>query len=255
MSDTSRKTSNKHSTTKSTSGFTISTTLAAPIILSVLVYYLLIMSPHRNALLEPSRHEYPGDSVLPGAAMVYDQTIDIPDTQPSVVFPWLLQLGAQRAGWYLPFSVENLLPERMRASRVIEPKWTSLAIGQRVPDFQLPYFDKEVPEFELVALHDSTSERDADDDGDGELHAVWKSERYGCVFTWTQMVRRARSHDEMNRGEGSGAIVHLRFRGAIQSTGIKRALIVWGGEKMDWASTAPMLAGIRDRVLMMRKKS
>ena len=45
-----------------------------------------------------------GDDIIPDANMVFDRGRDIA-APPEAVWPWLLQLGKRRAGWYAPRSV------------------------------------------------------------------------------------------------------------------------------------------------------
>jgi hypothetical protein len=212
---------------------------------------LTLLQSHRTAssldLLGPKllkmneRVVYPGDAVIPDANMIYDQTITIPSRTHEQCFPWLLQLGCGRAGWYLPFWVEKwLIPESARASRTVRQRWMQLKVGDRVADYKMPLFDKEQPEFEVIEI---------DSDRDSEQRSlVYRSERYGAVFSWTLMARSVESPS------GQGTVVHLRFRGKIAATGLKAKLIVRGGGWMDYLSTAPMLAGLRDRVLAMTKE-
>ena len=42
-------------------------------------------------------------------------------------------------------------------------------------------------------------------------------------------------------------LLHLRFRGKIAATGLKRRVLVWGGGVLDHITTAPMLAGLAER--------
>ena len=43
----------------------------------------------------------PGDDLVPRADVVMDRAFDLP-APPEVVWPWFVQLGKKRAGWYLP---------------------------------------------------------------------------------------------------------------------------------------------------------
>lgn len=54
---------------------------------------------------------------------------------PAQVWPWIVQLGKQRAGWYLTRSVERFMPPRRRAIRSIDPRWQTLVIGDVIPDY------------------------------------------------------------------------------------------------------------------------
>ena len=201
--------------------------------------------------------QYPGDDVISGANMIYDQFITIPGCTPADVFPWLAQVGAGRAGWYLPFWIEDLLvPTKSCASRTICKEWTDLRAGSRVYDYKMPFVDSEPPGFDVVHISPSSSESHGDDQS-AEQYLVYRSERYGCVFTWTLMARKDNSL-ENGQTENSSAEpatkVHLRFRGQIQSTGWKRNMIVWGGGVMDYLTTVPMLSGLRDRAIAAKKK-
>lgn len=67
---------------------------------------------------------------------------------------------------------------------------------------------------------------------------VYESERYGTIFTWALILEPK---------DGGATDLRLRFRGRIQRTGWQRKLLVFGGGFMDWATTAPMLAGLKER--------
>ena len=77
---------------------------------------------------------HPRDDVIPSAQMVHNQyrTIKAPA---AAIFPWLIQLGARRGGWYLPSRYEKLLPPSWRASQTIDPTFQQLKVGDRVPDY------------------------------------------------------------------------------------------------------------------------
>ena len=169
---------------------------------------------------------YPGDNVLPDAIMVFDQTRPIQAT-PAEIFPWLLQVGKSRGGWYLPHRYERFLPSSWHASRSINPSWQNLKVGDIVPDY-----GSSTDVFEVVSI-------------DSPRSLVYKTERYGAWFTWTLMV-----HDQgMDQKTGKHlSIVHLRFRGRIAAKGLKRRCILKGGHFLDHITTAPMLAGLKERV-------
>ena len=56
----------------------------------------------------------PGDRVLPRADPVMDRHLDLAGPVEEV-WPWLEQLGKDRAGWYLPRAVERFVPPGRRA--------------------------------------------------------------------------------------------------------------------------------------------
>ncbi|MEH3034604.1 MAG: hypothetical protein PGN07_11385 [Aeromicrobium erythreum] len=76
----------------------------------------------------------PGDDVVPDATVVMDTAFDVP-APPSEVWPWFVQLGKRRAGWYLPHRVEALVPRRRRALRHLDPVLADLRVGDTIPDW------------------------------------------------------------------------------------------------------------------------
>ena len=75
-----------------------------------------------------------GDNIVPAADVVMDRAFTLPG-DPDAVWPWLEQLGKQRAGWYLPARLEALLPATRRASHSINAQWLNLGSGDVIPDY------------------------------------------------------------------------------------------------------------------------
>jgi hypothetical protein len=71
----------------------------------------------------------PGDTFLPRAQFKATRAIDI-DAPPGTVWPWLVQIGCLRAGWYSNDLLDNLA--RPSATTVI-PDLQQLQVGQWVP--------------------------------------------------------------------------------------------------------------------------
>lgn len=95
----------------------------------------------------------PGDGVV-GDAMAVDTrgiTIDAP---PEKVWPWLVQMGYGRAGWY---SYDRLDMDRPSADAIV-PEWQSLAVGDRLPTDPNGGFEVRSvePERSLVVAADGT---------------------------------------------------------------------------------------------------
>lgn len=90
------------------------------------------------AAVEPTAGEVsdamPGDDLVPGASVVMDRAFTVPG-EPAAVWPWIVQLGKRRAGWYLPRVVERVVPRSRRAARSIDPRWQRLAVGDVIPDY------------------------------------------------------------------------------------------------------------------------
>jgi hypothetical protein len=166
----------------------------------------------------------PGDELIPDADMVFDRVSTI-DAGPEQIWPWLIQLGKQRAGWYLPASVERVIPSRRRATRRVDPRWQVLRVGDRIPDYGGRH-----EYLEVVSI-------------DPERALVYRSERRGAQFTWALLLEP--------RGQGTTAL-RLRFRGRLRSTGYQRRAIVAAGGFLDWATASLMLAGLRERLAAHR---
>lgn len=75
----------------------------------------------------------PGDELV-AADVVMDRGFDLP-VPPEQVWPWLVQLGKRRAGWYLPAYVERLVPPSRRALRHLEPRFLQHEVGDVIPDW------------------------------------------------------------------------------------------------------------------------
>ena len=135
-------------------------------------------------------------------------------------------------GWYTPQSWERYLPRSFHASRSINPEWQQLKPGDRVDDYGFS-----VDDYFIVS------------DVQPERALVYQSDRYGASFSWSLIL-----HDLSQGGPGAtpSTLVHLRFRGKIAATGLKRRLLVWGGGVLDHLTTAPMLAGLAERAEQSR---
>jgi hypothetical protein len=104
---------------------------------------------------------YPGDNLVPDATITIDRWLDF-DAPPAEVWPWLVQLGKRRAGWYMPRAVERLIPAGRRAARTLVPAYQQVEVGDDTPDWGPgdPVF--RLAEFEPNALIAYLSLRDRD---------------------------------------------------------------------------------------------
>lgn len=73
----------------------------------------------------------PGDDIVPSPGLVATRgiTIDAPAEQ---VWPWLVQLGQGRGGFYSYDWLENLVGLGIHSAQRIEPRWQELAPGDEV---------------------------------------------------------------------------------------------------------------------------
>jgi menaquinone-dependent protoporphyrinogen IX oxidase/uncharacterized protein YndB with AHSA1/START domain len=100
----------------------------------------------------------PGDDLVPNPDRQVTMAVTI-DAPPETVWPWLLQMGVDRAGLYTHTWVENgLLRLRVRNAGELRPEWQDMEVGDHiwfVPDgYPAPRFGPRVvaiePERHLV---------------------------------------------------------------------------------------------------------
>jgi hypothetical protein len=158
----------------------------------------------------------PGDDLVLPADVVMDRgfTVDAPVAD---VWPWLVQLGKRRAGWYLPRRVERLIPPGRRAGWRIEPRWQALAVGDVVPD----YGGREAT-FTVASIQPPTS-------------LVYRSTRGRTSVSWSITLTE----------KSRGTRVHLRLRlGPVRRTRLAEV----GGGLIDVLTIAGLAAGLRERL-------
>jgi len=158
----------------------------------------------------------PGDGIVPSADVVMDRSFDL-DEPPGVVWPWIVQLGKDRAGWYLPRAVERLVPRSRRAARAVVPRWQGLVVGDVVPDY-----GGADATFEVVELAPAR-------------HLVYRSRRRRTDVSWAIVLSP----------KDSGTRVQLRLRlGPVRRVWLAEHL----GGAFDALTIAGMAAGLRERL-------
>jgi hypothetical protein len=175
----------------------------------------------------------PGDDLVE-ANVVMDRATTLPGTCERL-WPWLVQLGKDRAGWYLPRMAERVVPLRRRGLRRLEPSYAGLSVGDRVPDW-----GPGDPEFEVAVL-------------DPPHALVYRSLRQRSLghrwpvdhppppdtldLTWALVARDVEA----------GVRLHLRLR--VRTTRSRTAPVarVLGGA-MDALTVGLLFAGLRERL-------
>jgi len=161
----------------------------------------------------------PGDRLVPAADVVMDRGFDLP-APPGAVWPWFVQLGRGRSGWYLPRWAEALIPAGRRALRTIDPALQHLSAGDIIADWGGPGAT-----FEIVAV-------------DPPRALVHRSQRGALAISWAIVLRPAEE-------AAAGTRVHLRLRLA----GVRRRRLVQiGGGLFDLLTIAGLAAGLRERL-------
>lgn len=76
----------------------------------------------------------PGDRLVEDAQVVATHGVTIP-APPEEIWPWLVQMGWHRAGWYTAHWVDALLfPDNWRSADRLLPELQHLEVGDFVPD-------------------------------------------------------------------------------------------------------------------------
>ncbi|MDQ2895239.1 MAG: hypothetical protein M3Y09_06275 [Actinomycetota bacterium] len=170
--------------------------------------------------LRPRERELPGDELIPGAEVVMDRVAEL-DAPVAQVWPWLIQLGKGRAGWYLTRRLERLTPRGKRALRRIEPEFQTVAIQERVADYGRDgWFEARVVEPPHTL--------------------VWWSERKRDLsLTWALVLTETGP-------QTSELHIRLRINRAIGRR--LPAIVQWSAERFDAVTIRMMVAGLRERL-------
>ena len=96
------------------------------------VGYLLIYRPLQlrwGATREEIRRAMPGDDIQPRPTFDATRSITI-HARPQEIWPWLMQMGYGRAGWYGYDWIDN---DGIPSSVQILPQWLQLRVGDAIP--------------------------------------------------------------------------------------------------------------------------
>jgi len=100
---------------------------------AVVVYHKHLRPWHMRwgATQQERDRAWPGDELVPNAAS--DQTHAITIEAPAAaIWPWILQIGQDRAGFYSYTYLENLFGCEMRNSNRLVPEWQKRQVGDMV---------------------------------------------------------------------------------------------------------------------------
>jgi hypothetical protein len=175
----------------------------------------------------------PGDDLVRRAQVQFTRAATL-SAPPADVWPWLVQMGWGRAGWYTQRWVDRLLfPANRPSADAVVPELQDLAVGDFVPDgppeTECGFVVEALEPARLLVLH-STS----------HLPLTWRRRGIASVdWTWTFSLRAV----------DGGRATRLVFRWRSRTspgwlTAGAQALVV----PADWVMSRGMLRGLRLRV-------
>jgi hypothetical protein len=127
------------------------------IVVALGIVYAFAVRPwhlHRGATKGEVERALPGDDLVPAPKFVWNQAITI-HAPPGEVWPWIVQIGNRRAGWYSWDGIHRLLGvagsvqyEDRSADRII-PELQDLQIGDVI---RMMPADSGMPGYTVVAM-------------------------------------------------------------------------------------------------------
>jgi hypothetical protein len=175
----------------------------------------------------------PGDELVDDPTVVTNHAVTIP-ASPERVWPWLVQMGWHRGGWYTVGWVDRLLfPANWpSATRLVPQLQRPLQVGDPIPDGPPDtawFVVEQVEQPHLLVLHSTT-----------HLPLAWR-ERLGASIDWTWTFTLA------GTGDG-GTRLLLRVRGRTRPWWLTAAYVA-ALVPADYVMASSMLEGIRRRAV------
>lgn len=163
------------------------------------------------------RASLPGDGIVARPDVTMDRAFTV-TAAADEVWPWIVQLGKDRAGWYFPRRIERVIPRSRRGLRKIDPRYQSLSVGNVIPDY---------------GGADATFEVDRIEPG---RLIVYRSVRGRMAMTWTISLTTA--------GDGRSRLHFRVILGPVKH----RRLAEFGGGLFDYITILGLAAGLQERL-------
>ena len=208
----------------------------------LIVPVLLRVARHSGVEAADIARSLPGDELIPDPELEIDRASVI-GASAADLWPWIVQLGKGRAGWYMPRAIERLAvwPPRKRASRTIVEDLQSLAPGDRVADW-----GPGDPLFEVVSLEPARalvylSRRDRTHEWGWPAADAPATDV--MAFSWALVIEPV---------DAGSSRLHIRLRGGFGRRGPLRPLAAAFGGLFDYVTIVLLFAGLRERLASQR---
>ena len=154
---------------------------------------------------------YPGDELFSNPAMVNNRAITI-EAAPEDVYPWLVQMGADKGGFYSYTLLESIAFCPMKNADRIHPDWQNLQPGDVV---KMCPKDAAPPPYIVAQVTPSSSLVLGHKNDQGDWEEVWEFNLIGQADGSTRMVQRTRSKLSGGIWEGIRPVIFLMQRGML----------------------------------------
>lgn len=168
----------------------------------------------------------PGDELIPSATVIATRAISIA-APAAAVWPWLVQLGYGRGGFYSHDRLERLVGLDIHSAERVKEQWQDMAVGDSIalaPQVELRVALLE-PGCHLVLEGDPDSVP-----GGGEAP---------YDFSWAFVLLPGETHNDTH--------TRLVVRERYAPHSIAARVLVEAIQPVSWLMSAAMLRGIRDR--------
>lgn len=102
------------------------------LILALLIFtYVTVIHPwmlERGSTPTERQLVLPGDGLRPGEPVQYTQAVTI-EAPPGAIWPWLMQVGQDKGGFYTCTWLENLIGLDIHNADSVHPEWQELSVG------------------------------------------------------------------------------------------------------------------------------
>ncbi len=175
--------------------------IAVAILIALLVVYPLALRPwheHWGATRAESSQLLPGDNLVPGAVGQVTHAVTI-NNAPEKVWPWLMQIGQDRSGFYSYTRLENLIGCEMPEVHYLRPDWPDRSVGETVWFGTPKHFDGQAKMMALLVdsprafVMVSTSDWQKITSGSQGTEASWAFILIPVDASHTRLIARLRS--------------------------------------------------------------
>lgn len=182
----------------------------------------------------------PGDDLITDPLMVIDRHATF-SAAPDAVWPWLVQLGKGRGGWYAPAWLERVVPRARRGRRSIDPSLQDVAPGTVAADWGPgdPVFHAITVDAPCALVWLSLRDPAAGHRWPAHDTPPWGPDV--LAFSWALLI-------QPDAGGGTHLHIRLRMDKSAWRTNPRFRFMRPAFDIVDWVTVVALFAGLRERV-------